>query len=111
MVDERFEVDPDRPLMLQVSRFDRFKDPLGVIAAYRLARTFMPGLQLVLAGGGAMIPGIDEVVAHLTGTPTMLVNPFANMAISSRIRPQALTADASSLFVACGLAMRRFDSQ
>ena len=67
--------------------------------------------QILLAGGGAMIPGIDEVVAQLTGTPTMLVNPFANMAISSRIRPQALTADASSLFVACGLAMRRFDPQ
>jgi trehalose synthase len=50
---QRCAVDPDRPLMLQVSRFDRFKDPLGVIAAYRLARTFMPGLQLVLAGGGA----------------------------------------------------------
>ena len=49
----RFDIDPDRPLMLQVSRFDRFKDPLGVIAAYRLARGFIPGLQLVLAGGGA----------------------------------------------------------
>ena len=42
-----------RPLAVQVSRFDRFKDPLGVIAAYRLARGFIPGLQLVLAGGGA----------------------------------------------------------
>lgn len=50
---ERFDIDPGRPLMLQVSRFDRFKDPLGVVAAYRLARDFIPGLQLVLAGGGA----------------------------------------------------------
>ena len=50
---QRFDIDPDRPLMLQVSRFDRFKDPLGVIAAYHLARGFIPGLQLVLAGGGA----------------------------------------------------------
>jgi type IV pilus assembly protein PilM len=67
--------------------------------------------QILLAGGGAMIPGIDEVVAQRTGTPTMVVNPFANMAVNSRIRPQALSTDAPSLFVACGLAMRRFDPQ
>jgi trehalose synthase len=52
-VREEFGLDPDRPLILQVSRFDRFKDPLGVIQAYRLARDFTPRLQLVLAGGGA----------------------------------------------------------
>lgn len=52
-VRERFELDPDRPLVVQVSRFDRFKDPLGVIRAYQLAKAFLPGLQLVLAGGGA----------------------------------------------------------
>jgi len=39
--------------MLQVSRFDRFKDPLGVLKAYRLVKSFAPSLQLVLAGGGA----------------------------------------------------------
>lgn len=52
-VREEFGVDPDRPLMLQVSRFDRFKDPVGVIAAYRLVKSFSPAVQLVLAGGGA----------------------------------------------------------
>ncbi|MDA8129158.1 MAG: pilus assembly protein PilM [Betaproteobacteria bacterium] len=67
--------------------------------------------HILLAGGGAMIPGIDEVVAQRTGTPAMLANPFANMAVGPKIRPQALTADAPSLFVACGLAMRRFDPQ
>ena len=49
----RFGLDGSRPLMLQVSRFDRFKDPVGVIAAYRLAKEFTPSLQLVLAGGSA----------------------------------------------------------
>lgn len=49
----RYGIDPERPMMLQVSRFDRFKDPLGVIEAYRLATGFIPSLQLVLAGGGA----------------------------------------------------------
>ncbi|AFM24065.1 glycosyltransferase [Desulfomonile tiedjei] len=49
----QFGIDPERPMVLQVSRFDRFKDPVGVIQAYRLAKTFVPSLQLVLAGGGA----------------------------------------------------------
>ncbi len=47
-----YSLDPDRPLIVQVSRFDRFKDPLGVIEAYKLACKFAP-LQLVLAGGTA----------------------------------------------------------
>jgi len=46
-------IDPMRPMLLQVSRFDRFKDPLGVIAAYRLLKPYYPELQLVLAGGPA----------------------------------------------------------
>ncbi len=43
-------LDTDRPLALQLSRFDPWKDPLGVLAAYRLAREEVPGLQLVLSG-------------------------------------------------------------
>jgi len=66
--------------------------------------------QILLAGGGAMIPGVDEVVAQRAGIPTMVVNPFSNMTVGSRVRPQQLAVDAPSLFVACGLAMRRFDS-
>jgi trehalose synthase len=49
----RFGIDRARPMILQVSRYDRFKDPVGVIQAYRIAKRFVPGLQLVLAGGGA----------------------------------------------------------
>lgn len=52
-VRQRFALDPERPLVTQVSRFDRFKDPVGVIRAYRLAKRFVPSLQLVLAGGTA----------------------------------------------------------
>ena len=46
-------IDANRPMILQVSRYDRFKDPLGVIEAYKLAKKFIPRLQLVLAGGEA----------------------------------------------------------
>lgn len=59
---EEFGIDPRRPMILQVSRFDRFKDPLGVIQAYRLATQFVPSLQLVLAGGGAVDDPEGEVV-------------------------------------------------
>jgi trehalose synthase len=50
---EQYRIDPERPLISQVSRFDRFKDPIGVIEAYRIAKRSLPALQLVLAGGGA----------------------------------------------------------
>src|SRR5690606_7178134 len=48
-----YGIDRDRPLLVQVSRFDRFKDPVGVIQAHRQARQFAHNIQLVLAGGGA----------------------------------------------------------
>ena len=51
-VREEFHLDPTKPLLVQVSRFDRFKDPIGVINAYRQVRSAIP-VQLVLAGGGA----------------------------------------------------------
>lgn len=45
---------PDRPLISQVSRFDPWKDPLGVIAAYRRIRENVPGVQLALLGQMAL---------------------------------------------------------
>lgn len=59
---DRFELDPERPLIAQISRFDRFKDPVGAIRAYALAKDFAPGLQLVLAGGGAADDPEGDVV-------------------------------------------------
>ena len=47
-------VHAERPIVTQVSRFDPWKDPLGVIAAYRLARQEIPGLQLALVGSMAL---------------------------------------------------------
>jgi len=47
-------VDLDAPLVTQVSRFDPWKDPLGVIDAYRLAREEVPDLQLALVGSMAL---------------------------------------------------------
>src|ERR1700704_4038062 len=63
--------------------------------------------HILLAGGCATIPSIEEVVNRRTQVNCMIANPFANMAISSMIRPRNLAADAPSLMVACGLAMWR----
>jgi trehalose synthase len=49
----RFGIDPSRPIVTQVSRFDPWKDPVGVIEAYRLVKQVVPGVQLVLAGSMA----------------------------------------------------------
>jgi type IV pilus assembly protein PilM len=65
--------------------------------------------QILLAGGSAVIPGMDEVVHTRTQVPTMVANPFASMQASPRIQLKKLMVDAPSLIVACGLAMRRFD--
>ncbi|MEM3041310.1 MAG: glycosyltransferase, partial [Nitrososphaerota archaeon] len=49
---EKYGLDKDKPMILQVSRFDRLKDPVGVIQAFELVRRHFP-CQLVLAGGAA----------------------------------------------------------
>ena len=64
---------------------------------------------IVLAGGSAALPGLDDAVATKTQVSTMVANPFASMNLSNRIKPRQLQIDAPSLIIACGLAMRRFD--
>jgi trehalose synthase len=45
---DSFGVDPEKPIITQVSRFDPWKDPLGVIDAYRIVKKEVPNLQLLL---------------------------------------------------------------
>lgn len=66
--------------------------------------------HLVLAGGCATMPGLGDVVGGRTQVATLIANPFAGMGLSSKVRPKSLLADAPSLMVACGLALRRFDT-
>ena len=49
---EKYQIDPKRPIITQISRFDHFKDPIGVIKAFRQVRPNFD-CQLVLAGGEA----------------------------------------------------------
>ena len=65
--------------------------------------------HILLVGGSAVIPGLEEVVSARTQVNTLIANPFASMALNPRIQLKKLVADAPSLMIACGLAMRRFD--
>jgi len=86
-------LDLNRPILLQVSRFDQWKDPLGVIRAYRLVKEARPEVQLALVGsmagddpeGWSMLDMINEeaakdpdlyVFTNLTGVGNMEVNAF-----------------------------------
>jgi type IV pilus assembly protein PilM len=65
--------------------------------------------HILLAGGSAVIPGLDEAVNARTQVPSSVANPFSQMQTSPRVQLRRLMIDAPSLIVACGLAMRRFD--
>lgn len=58
---DRFGIDPQRPILTQISRFDRLKDPVGVIRAYRIVKRYFD-CQLVLAGGSASDDPEGELV-------------------------------------------------
>lgn len=87
---EKFKLNPELPMALQVSRYDRFKDPLGVIKAYRIVKQQTP-LQLVLAGGsatddpeGAVV--LDEVQQAAADDPdvhVLLLPPDAHRTINA----------------------------
>jgi trehalose synthase len=81
----QFGIDVDRPLMCQVSRFDPWKDPLGVIDAYRIVKQELPELQLALVGSMASDDpeGYDyfnATIAHAEGDPDVhILNNFNNV--------------------------------
>ena len=75
----------DRPLLTQVSRFDPWKDPLGVIDAYRLIKEERPEVQLALVGSMASDDPegwdyFNATVAHADGDPDIhILNNFNNV--------------------------------
>ncbi len=65
--------------------------------------------QIVLAGGSASIPRLDEMIHEKLRVVTVIANPFAEIQIPRSAKPQQLQQDATSMLVACGLAMRALD--
>jgi trehalose synthase len=82
---EQFGIDVDRPLMCQVSRFDPWKDPLGVIDAYRVVKEHVTDLQLALVGSMATDDPegwdfFNSTIAHADGDPDIhILNNFNNV--------------------------------
>jgi type IV pilus assembly protein PilM len=65
---------------------------------------------MLLAGGCASLPGLVDAVSRRTNVIASVANPFSGMSLSPGVKSRQLAADAPSLLVACGLAMRRFDA-
>jgi type IV pilus assembly protein PilM len=63
---------------------------------------------VVLAGGVASISELSDMVQEKVGIKTIVANPFSDMTLNSRVNASALSNDAPSLMIACGLAMRSF---
>ncbi len=82
---QQFGIDVDRPLLVQVSRFDPWKDPLGVIDAYRIVKAERPEVQLALVGSMATDDPegwdfFNATVAHAEGDPDIhILNNFNNV--------------------------------
>jgi len=87
---EKLGVPTDKPILLQVSRFDRFKDPLGVAAAYRIVKQ-SHDCRLVLAGGtatddpegAAVLAEVQEAVGMDPDVQLLLLPPTANLEINA----------------------------
>jgi type IV pilus assembly protein PilM len=65
--------------------------------------------HILLAGGNANITGLAKLIQQKLGYRVTVANPFLQMGFSSQVDVQKIEKDASSLMVACGLAMRSFD--
>ncbi len=86
-----YKIDHNRPIITQVSRFDKFKDPVGVIKAYRLAKKYIPAIQLILAGGEAtddpegkaMLDLVQKFASDDPDIKILLLPPDANRTINA----------------------------
>ena len=99
-----FQAEVQRPFMENVSM-----EVQRALQFFFTSTSYHQVDHILLAGGSAVITGLDEVVHTRTQVPTVVANPFGAMQTSPRIQIKRLMQDAPSLIVACGLAMRRFD--
>ena len=99
---EHYHIPQDKPRVTQISRFDRLKDPIGVIKAFRMARRYVD-CRLVLAGGGASDDPegdavLDEVRAEANGDPDihiLLLPPASPLEINALQRASSLVLQKS----------------
>jgi len=98
----KYSLDPERPILTQISRFDYLKDPLGVIAAYRLVRR-RHNCQLVLAGGGAsddpegaaVLRKVQEAAEGDPDIHVLLLPPYSDIEINALVRGSTIVMQKS----------------
>jgi len=98
----KYNLDPGRPIVTQISRFDRLKDPLGVIAAYKMVRR-RRDCQLVLAGGGAdddpegaqVLREVQEAAAADPDIHVLLLPPYSDLEINALVRGSTIVLQKS----------------
>ena len=99
---ERFGIDPRRPILTQISRFDRLKDPVGVIQAYKMVRKHTD-CQLVLAGGGAsddpegeaVLNEVKEVAGNDPDVHILNLPPWSHLEINALQRASTIVIQKS----------------
>jgi trehalose synthase len=99
---EKYGLDPERPVLTQISRFDRLKDPLGVIAAYRMVKK-RRDCQLIIAGGGAtddpegaqVLREVEEAAANDPDIHVLLLPPFSDLEINALVRGSTIVLQKS----------------
>ncbi|MEE8184759.1 MAG: glycosyltransferase [Acidobacteriota bacterium] len=99
---EKHGIDPNRPIITQISRFDHLKDPLGVIRAYQLVRK-RTDCQLVLAGGEAdddpegpaLLKEVQEKAAADPDIHVLLLPPFSDLEINALVRGSSVVVQKS----------------
>jgi type IV pilus assembly protein PilM len=64
---------------------------------------------IVLTGGGAITPGLEQAISECLNIPTVVCNPFMRMSNAPRVNRHILLHNAPLFAVACGLALRSFD--
>ena len=65
--------------------------------------------HIILAGGCALIPGLDQTIQNELQIPVTGIQPFQEMSLNSTLNREILAREYSSLLVAFGLALRAFD--
>jgi trehalose synthase len=99
---EQFHIDPVRPILTQISRFDRLKDPVGVIRAYRLVKRY-EDCQLILAGGGAtddpegaaVLAEVEEAAAGDPDIHVLNLPPWSHLEINALQRASTIVIQKS----------------
>ena len=99
---EQFQIDPGRPILTQISRFDRLKDPVGVIRAYRLVKKY-EDCQLVLAGGSAtddpegaaVLREVEEAAAGDPDIRILNLPPWSHLEINALQRGSTIVIQKS----------------